>query len=96
MALRISDTGPNFTVQNDLGEISFHDLADVGGAQLRGGVGGAGWVQATYDEPIATPANWNAGEDVIVALSMSDEEENMRFGEIDSKLLYLRTTKDPS
>lgn len=53
-------------------------------------------LQATYETPIATPANWIAGQDVIVALAMSDEDAMMRFGEIDKKLPYLRTTKDPS
>ena len=53
-------------------------------------------LQATYDEPIATPANWTKGQDVIVALAMSDEDAQMRFGDIDIKLPYLRTTQDPS
>ena len=53
-------------------------------------------LQSTYDEPIATPANWTKGQDVIVALAVSDEDAQMRFGEIDIKLPYLRTTRDPS
>ncbi len=50
-------------------------------------------LQATYGTPIATPANWVAGQDVIVALSLNDEEAKEKFGEIDVKLPYLRTTK---
>lgn len=50
-------------------------------------------LQATYGTPIATPANWVAGQDVIVALSLTDEEAKEKFGEIDVKLPYLRTTK---
>ena len=50
-------------------------------------------LQATYNTLIATPANWTAGEDVIVSLSLSDEEAREKFGEIDVKLPYLRTTK---
>ena len=53
-------------------------------------------LQATYQVPIATGANWEVGDDVIVALSLNDEEAKAKFGEIDVKLPYLRTTKQPS
>jgi len=53
-------------------------------------------LQATYQTPIATPANWQHGQDVIVALSLNDDEAKAKFGEIDVKLPYLRTTKQPS
>ncbi len=53
-------------------------------------------LQATYETPIATPANWVHGQDVIVALSLSDEEAKQKFGEIDVKLPYLRLTRDPA
>lgn len=53
-------------------------------------------LQATFDTPIATPANWVKGQDVIVALSLSDDEAKEKFGEVDIKLPYLRTTADPS
>lgn len=52
-------------------------------------------LQATYGVPIATPANWVHGQDVIVALSLDDEQAKARFGSIDIKLPYLRTTKQP-
>ncbi|MGD9860844.1 peroxidase [Marinobacterium iners] len=52
-------------------------------------------LQATYQVPIATPANWVVGQDVIVALSLNDEDAKAKFGEIDIKLPYLRTTKQP-
>lgn len=52
-------------------------------------------LQATYKVPLATPANWEVGQDVIVALSLNDEEAKARFGEIDIKLPYLRTTRQP-
>ncbi|THD76583.1 peroxiredoxin [Thalassobius vesicularis] len=50
-------------------------------------------LQATYGVPIATPANWTAGQDVIVALSLNDDQAREKFGAIDVKLPYLRTTK---
>ena len=52
-------------------------------------------LQATYETPIATPANWVQGEDVIVALSLDDDQAKERFGEVDAKLPYLRMTKMP-
>lgn len=53
-------------------------------------------LQATFGTPIATPANWVKGQDVIVALSLNDDEAKAKFGEVDIKLPYLRTTADPS
>jgi alkyl hydroperoxide reductase subunit AhpC len=52
-------------------------------------------LQATFGEPIATPANWEHGQDVIVALSLNDEQAREKFGDIDVKLPYLRTTSHP-
>lgn len=52
-------------------------------------------LQATYGVPIATPANWQYGQDVIVALSLNNDQAKEKFGEIDIKLPYLRTTKQP-
>lgn len=52
-------------------------------------------LQKTYGVPIATPANWVHGQDVIVALSLNDEQAKAKFGNIDIKLPYLRTTKMP-
>jgi alkyl hydroperoxide reductase subunit AhpC len=52
-------------------------------------------LQATWGQPIATPANWTPGEDVIVALSLNDEQAKAKYGNIDIKLPYLRTTKMP-
>jgi len=53
-------------------------------------------LQATFGQPIATPANWQHGQDVIVALSLNDDQAREKFGEIDVKLPYLHTTKQPS
>ena len=50
-------------------------------------------LQATFGKPIATPANWATGQDVIVALTLDDDQAREKFGEIDIKLPYLRTTK---
>jgi len=52
-------------------------------------------IQMTDGAPIATPANWTPGQDVIVALSLNDEEAKEYFGEIDFKLPYVRMVKAP-
>ena len=52
-------------------------------------------LQLTYNVPLATPANWSTGQDVIVALSLNDDQAREKFGAIDVKLPYLRTTKAP-
>ncbi|MFN3846514.1 MAG: peroxiredoxin [Paracoccaceae bacterium] len=53
-------------------------------------------VQATDGAPIATPANWVPGQDVIVALSLNDAQAKEKFGELDIKLPYLRFAKQPA
>lgn len=52
-------------------------------------------VQATDGVPLATPANWQPGQDVIVALSLTDAQAQERFGDLDIKLPYLRFAKAP-
>ncbi|SDU19812.1 peroxiredoxin [Halopseudomonas salegens] len=52
-------------------------------------------VQATDGVPIATPANWVPGEDVIVALSLNNDQAKEKFGTLDIKLPYLRFTGAP-
>lgn len=52
-------------------------------------------LQLTYGVPLATPANWAVGQDVIVALSLNDDQAREKFGSIDIKLPYLRTTAAP-
>src|SRR5699024_11524972 len=51
-------------------------------------------VRATDGEPIATPADWVPGQDVIVGLSLNDEEAAQKYGELNIKLPYLRFAKD--
>lgn len=53
-------------------------------------------IQVTDGVPIATPANWVPGQDVIVALSLNDDQARERFGDVDIKLPYLRYTKSPN
>ena len=53
-------------------------------------------VQATDGVPIATPANWVPGQDVIAALSLTDEQAEAKFGKVDKKLPYLRFVAQPA
>lgn len=53
-------------------------------------------IQATDGAPLATPADWQPGEDMIVALSLSTEEAQAKFGQIEVVLPYLRKTKAPA
>jgi len=52
-------------------------------------------LQLTYNVPLATPANWTAGEDVIVALSLNNDQAMEKYGNLEIKLPYLRTTTAP-
>ena len=52
-------------------------------------------LQLTFNVPLATPANWTTGQDVIVALTLNDDQAREKYGAIDIKLPYLRTTKAP-
>jgi len=52
-------------------------------------------IQTTDGAPIATPANWVPGQDVIVGLGLDDDQAKQQFGEIDIKLPYLRFTNAP-
>ncbi len=52
-------------------------------------------VLATDKAPIATPAGWKPGDEVIIGLGVSDEEAREKFGDYDAVLPYLRLTKAP-
>jgi thioredoxin-dependent peroxiredoxin len=52
-------------------------------------------LQMANDNGVATPANWNPGDDVIVPTTVSDEEAKAKFGDFETVLPYLRTTKAP-
>ena len=52
-------------------------------------------IQLTDKHTIATPANWHNGQDVIIPLSISDDDAVNKYGLIDKKLAYLRYIKQP-
>lgn len=53
-------------------------------------------LQRTFNQPLATPANWEQGQDVIVALALDDAAAEAKYGALDKKLPYLRFAKDPA
>lgn len=52
-------------------------------------------LQRTFGQPLATPANWQQGQDVIVALALDDAAAEEKYGALDKKLPYLRFAKNP-
>jgi hypothetical protein len=52
-------------------------------------------LQLTAKHSVSTPADWQAGEDVIIGGSVSDEEAARRFPGFVAKKPYLRVTKQP-
>jgi alkyl hydroperoxide reductase subunit AhpC len=52
-------------------------------------------LQLTATHQVATPADWRAGEDVIIVPSVSDEEAAQRFPGYTTIKPYLRTTAQP-
>ena len=53
-------------------------------------------LQLTANLSLATPANWNQGDDVIIAPSVSDEEAAERFPDHVRVKPYLRVTGQPN
>lgn len=49
-------------------------------------------LQLTAAQPVATPVNWQPGDDVIISPAMSDEDAEATFGEFTTIRPYLRTT----
>lgn len=53
-------------------------------------------IQLTAKHQVATPANWQQGEDVIITAAVSNEDAIKRFGAFETILPYLRKTKQPT
>lgn len=52
--------------------------------------------QLSAEHPVATPVNWNPGDDVIIPPTLSDEEAKEKFPEgWETQKPYLRVTKQP-
>jgi alkyl hydroperoxide reductase subunit AhpC len=53
-------------------------------------------LQTAAKYSVATPANWNVGEDVIIPPSLNDADAAAKFGKFNAVLPYLRKAKLPS
>jgi len=106
MSLRINDTIPNLTVENDSAtvrsvfiigpdkqlKLSMTYPMTVGRnfAEVLRALDG---LQTSSGRGVATPANWNVGDDVIIPAALSDEDAKAKFGDFETVLPYLRKTK---
>lgn len=52
-------------------------------------------LQTSSGKGVATPANWQVGEDVIIPPTVSDEDATTKFGSFNAVFPYLRFTKAP-
>ncbi len=50
-------------------------------------------LQTAAGRGVATPANWNVGDDVVIPTSVSDADAKEKFGDFRTVLPYLRMTK---
>jgi thioredoxin-dependent peroxiredoxin len=53
-------------------------------------------LQLTAKHKVATPVNWQHGDDVIIAGSVSNEEAEQLFGDWESPKPYIRIVPDPT
>lgn len=52
-------------------------------------------LQTSVGKGVATPADWQPGQDVVIPATVSDEDAKAKFGEFTTVLPYLRMTKLP-
>jgi alkyl hydroperoxide reductase subunit AhpC len=52
-------------------------------------------LQLTTDHKVSTPANWQHGDKVIVAGSVSDEQAKEMFGDFEAPKPYIRLVPEP-
>lgn len=50
-------------------------------------------LQTAASAGVATPANWNIGDDVVIPTAVNDADAKAKFGEFTTVLPYLRMTK---
>ncbi|HEY9039563.1 MAG TPA: peroxiredoxin [Roseovarius sp.] len=50
-------------------------------------------LQTAAKNTVATPADWQVGEDVVIPTSVSNEDAKAKYGDFETVLPYLRMTK---
>ncbi|MEL6437061.1 MAG: peroxiredoxin [Pseudomonadota bacterium] len=53
-------------------------------------------LQTAAKHTVATPANWNVGEDVVIPATVSNEDATAKFGAFKTHTPYLRTAPLPA
>jgi alkyl hydroperoxide reductase subunit AhpC len=53
-------------------------------------------LQLSAAHPVATPAQWTPGQDVIISLRLDDDEAQQRYPGFESVKPYLRLTPQPA
>lgn len=53
-------------------------------------------LQTTTKNGVATPVDWQVGEDIVIPPTVSDEDAKAKFGDYDAITPYLRKAKLPS
>lgn len=53
-------------------------------------------LQTTSSKGVATPANWELGQDIIIPASLSNEDATEKFGSFETFTPYLRKAKLPA
>jgi alkyl hydroperoxide reductase subunit AhpC len=53
-------------------------------------------IQLTTKHPVATPAGWQVGEDVMLSLMVSDERAKELYGDFKAPKPYIRIIPEPS
>ena len=52
-------------------------------------------IQITENKAVATPVNWNPGDDVIIPPTVSDDDAKAKFGDFETVKPYLRRIPQP-
>jgi len=50
-------------------------------------------LQTAASQGVATPANWNVGDPVIIPMTVSNDDAKAKYGDYETVLPYLRKTK---
>ena len=53
-------------------------------------------LQTSAANGVATPANWQVGEDIVIPAAVSDDDAKAKFGSFETLTPYLRKAKLPN
>jgi alkyl hydroperoxide reductase subunit AhpC len=53
-------------------------------------------LQTTVKNAVATPVNWQVGDDIVIPPTVSDEDARAKFGDFETLTPYLRKAKLPN